>query len=704
MMTESGKIQGTSWSFGGLQGYEHRWGNYDVKNPADPAKRVGTPAYRSYMETLKKVEPNVFPDEQVTLPRAVTDLAALAGNPELAAFTYIRAECQRCHLGVRGRQKRGDYRGMGCAACHIPYSDNGLYEGGDPTIPKDEPGHLLVHAMQSTREAKVTAGDVAYSGIPLKTCETCHNRGKRIGVSFQGLMESAFETPYTEGGGGQIALHTKRYIAMHTDIHAREGMICQDCHTSIDVHGDGFIAGTNLAQIQIECPDCHGTPESYPWELPLGYGDEHAEQPQTGEPRGVATSLPQPLTEGTPYEPEDGYLLTARGNPFPEVVRRGNRVIVHAAGGKDIELRPLKLISRERSWEPAVEARVAMQQVEEHIDRMECYACHAKWVPQCYGCHLRIDFSEGKQCFDWVQAGHMHEKPENRNDTREGDYEVMIPGEVSEQRSYMRWEDPPLGVSGEGRICPVTAGCQPSVTVIGEDGETIILNHIFRTPPNTEGAGPEGQLAIDMSPGQPHTIGRARSCTSCHSSEKALGYGIEGGRLSGPWQNPVYVDLMTADFQLIPDKAEPQIEAIPNLEADWSRFVTEDGKQLQTVGHHWSLSRPMNNAERGNTDRDGVCLACHQEIPERSVAVSLLHHVAEAGDMLPKTDDEHAALLHKNILFAAWGQVGGGFLGVVGVLLIAVWLWRRRKEGRADAADKEGSTPVADGEDSGETP
>ena len=203
MMTESGKIQGTSWSFGGLEGYEHRWGNYEVKNPADPAKRVGTPAYRSYMEALGRLEPNVFPDGQTTVPAAVTDLTTLKDQPEQAAFTYIRSECQRCHLAVRGRQKRGDYRGMGCAACHIPYSDNGLYEGDDPTTPKDEPGHLLVHSIQSTREATVTVGDLTYSGIPLKTCETCHNRGKRIGVSFQGLMESAFESPFTEGGGGQ---------------------------------------------------------------------------------------------------------------------------------------------------------------------------------------------------------------------------------------------------------------------------------------------------------------------------------------------------------------------------------------------------------------------------------------------------------------------------------------------------------------------
>ena len=46
------------------------------------------------------------------------------------------------------------------------------------------------------------------SGQPVETCTTCHNRGKRIGVSYQGLMEAAWASPYTEGGGGQIGLHS----------------------------------------------------------------------------------------------------------------------------------------------------------------------------------------------------------------------------------------------------------------------------------------------------------------------------------------------------------------------------------------------------------------------------------------------------------------------------------------------------------------
>ena len=183
--------------FGSLSGYQHKWANYAVANPDSPDQRLGTAAYRQYMERLKQIEPNVFVDSHEPLPEALKfdELARLDDDPSLAAFTYIRQECQRCHHAVKGRQARGDYRGMGCSSCHIPYSNEGFYEGDDTTVPRDEPGHLLVHSIQGTRQAKVTVHDQTYSGIPVETCTTCHDRGKRIGVSFQGLMETPYHRP-----------------------------------------------------------------------------------------------------------------------------------------------------------------------------------------------------------------------------------------------------------------------------------------------------------------------------------------------------------------------------------------------------------------------------------------------------------------------------------------------------------------------------
>jgi len=215
--------------------------------------------------------------------------------------------------------------------------------------------------------------------------------------------------------------------------------------------------------------------------------------------------------------------------------------------------------------------------------------------------------------------------------------------------------------------------------VIGADGETLLLNHIFRSAAGLEGSGPEGQLCIDMSPANPHTNGRARKCESCHLSEKAAGYGIDGGTHTRGWDEPIVVDLMTADGTVLPKSARPQLEPIAGLGNDWSQFVTREGEQVQTVGHHFSLSRPLNNDERAHMDRRGVCLSCHEEIPSESLAVSLLHHTADVLGALPRTAESHSSLLNKILLLSAWVQVGGGAVG--GALFLAgmLWLWRRRR-------------------------
>ena len=135
----------------------------------------------------------------------------------------------------------------------------------------------------------------------------------------------------------------------------------------------------------------------------LRYGDEFDEQCLAESPRDVADHLLDFTEQGTVYPARDGYLLTARGNPYTNVVRDGNGVVVHTAGGKDLTLKPLKLIDLEDGL--STEGRVAMKSIAPHIEKMECYACHASWAPQCYGCHVKIDYSNGNTSYDWLAAG-----------------------------------------------------------------------------------------------------------------------------------------------------------------------------------------------------------------------------------------------------------------------------------------------------------
>jgi hypothetical protein len=589
------------------------------------------------MTAMIAAHPGQFPSELKQVPEV--DVEAISDHPKMAGITYSRQQCQRCHVGVTGREKRGDYRGAGCSSCHVPYSNEGLYEGGDPTIGKEQPGKLLVHRMQATRKSKVAHGNTSYTGIPSESCNSCHKRGKRIGVSYRGTMEFPYGSPYVAAGAKQPKLHTKTYLFIKDDLHHQTesrpgnpaaGLLCQDCHTSIDMHGDGTLFGTTLAQVEIECSDCRGTPTSFPWELPLGYGEEF-QQAARETPRGLAQDLPDYMAFATQYEAEDGYLLTARGNPFGKVVKKGNGVVLHSAGGFDFDVPVLKQIAAQESWRNTA-AEVAMTSVAAHMDSMDCYACHADWAPQCYGCHTTVDYSKGKTDIDWIHNANARKANGRTPDNELGTNGLTSAAKVSETRSYLRWETPILGINGEGRVSPMMPGCQVITTVIDKDGKTVARNEIWTTP---EGKG------LDHAAVQPHTAGgKARTCESCHDNPKALCYGIEDGHFLKGYDKGFIVDLETVKGQTMPRQTKMQSQAVPELDHDLSQIITRDGEQLVSIGSHWPLTGPLPEEMRAKMERTGLCVGCHQNMADET----LWAKVNSPGWV---NNEQHQAVMHR---------------------------------------------------------
>ena len=667
MMTEQGKIHGVLYSFGGLEGYEHTAANYDAKNPTDMHERLGSKSYKKYMQKLAKLNPQVYPSANKAIPKAPTAEEATK-HPELSAYTYLRNQCLRCHTASKGRQKRGDYRGMGCSACHIPYSNSGFYEGGDKTIPKNKPGHLLVHQIQASRNSVVHVNNINYTGIPTKTCSTCHNRGKRIGVSYEGLMETSYNPTYDDKGNAQPKLHTKHYIHLKEDIHRTKGMLCQDCHTTRDLHGDGFISGATLAPVEIECQDCHGTTKKYPWELPLGYGDEFDTKPALGKDRGVSQTIPQYLKKGTHYPKRDGYLKTARGNAYKNVVRDGDDVIVYLASGKTIRLKPLKALKKSKKL--SQKALVAMDSISTHTDTMECYTCHDTWVPQCYGCHVKIDYSNGYKSVDWLASAHDHDLHGTTAQMRGTLKEHLIDGKVTETRSYLRWEDPPLIQNGEGRISPAMPGCQVVITVIGKDGKAVWKNRVNMMPDYKNPKSKRKLPGIVMASVHSHTVQKeARSCESCHANPKAMGYGIGEGKLFGNQTTDWNVGLKTADGAMIPSHYITQKPKIENFGIDWSRYIDENATPLQTIDNHWNLAKALSKKQLSKLDRRGVCLACHQDIPRGTLGVSAMSHISQMAGIQIDTK-KHSDILNKILNISAIAEL----IGLVALLLIIIFI------------------------------
>ncbi len=108
---------------------------------------------------------------------------------------------------------------------------------------------------------------------------------------------------------------------------------------------------------------------------------------------------------------------------------------------------------------------------------------------------------------------------------------------------------------------------------------------------------------------------------------------------------------------------------------DLSQVVTRDGKQLQTVGHHWPGSSPLTQEQRERMERVGVCIACHQDIPDGNMAMSMITTAGDKLGMVPHSDIEHSALLNSDINWAAWTRI---LIPIFVFLALGFWFLKRR--------------------------
>ncbi len=432
------------------------------------------------------------------------------------ADDYLREECLRCHLYSYGANRFGDYRSSGCAACHMIYDDDGTYKGKDEAISTKSPGPKPV---PRPRLHRLTVK------IPPFQCIHCHNRGGRTGVSYIGTMESdGYGSPWGKRPGekGGKKTHGKYYNHLQPDIHFEKGLYCIDCHTENDLHGDGNIYSKKEQAVEIECQDCHGTTH------------------------------------------ETSRLKTSWGNPLPRLKLQDGKVWLVSATGKRHLVPQVKDVIEKGS----ADAKNAMT-ITAHMKRLECYACHSRWAPQCYGCHAQQDTST--KSFDWLnpletadpsQAGLAKNRAKTAYKWRE-------------TRSFLRWEDPGLGINSEGLVSPFIPGCQVIFTQIGPDGKCRVHNKVYNTT--------DGFYAIATNPIQPHTVSKkARSCEGCHASTKALGLGQD-----------IYITSSNG----------------VNIPFSLEKFVDINGTQLQATSHYGA--RPFNKEELKRIMRVNTCAACH---------------------------------------------------------------------------------------------
>ena len=325
-----------------------------IKSPhGTTAGHLGDGFYENGLVKTKKPTYSIFPvkDEDGDVPEhAIPATTQVPGFKSSGARDRIethysdlpRKACMHCHLYSEGRAVDGrlgldgDYRGEGCAACHVLYAEDGRSQSGDRSADRREPGHPKTHRFTSK--------------IPTSTCVTCHYGDATIGLHFRGMAQLVPGMP----AGPQVAGTTNRLLngtfyirddkITPPDVHHGAGMHCIDCHTVKDVMGDGNIYAQMDFAVEIECTSCHGTIEAV------------------------------------------SALTTSKGRRIDNLTRDGDQFfLVSKVTGKRHRVIQSKHVVDPDHRDYNARAAIAMTAVH---GRLECYTCHNGWNVNFFGFHF----------------------------------------------------------------------------------------------------------------------------------------------------------------------------------------------------------------------------------------------------------------------------------------------------------------------------
>ena len=280
------------------------------------------------------------------------------------ALDYFRKMCGSCHIGLE-KGVLPDFlsrKGGGCSACHNSMA-------GIDSKPREKRHPQIIRF------------------VPMANCVKCHNRSGRIGLSYQGMFESeGYGTPFIDGDFAPYQLDDGRfYLPMKPDIHYAKGLICIDCHTQKEIMGDGNMKAHIEEQIEIKCVTCHRSQN---------------ELNSLAKKEGILN--------------DNGQARDLSKRPISKInikkLKNGQIALLGKKDNSDHILNP-----------PLSEGCNSGAH-----SRLTCQACHATWVPQCYGCHVKAD------------------KSQKQLDKLSG---KMTYGSWTEFRSFIRYETPALGVN-----------------------------------------------------------------------------------------------------------------------------------------------------------------------------------------------------------------------------------------------------------------
>lgn len=535
---------------------------------------------------------------------------------------FLRKKCLRCHLNAEAPKRQGDYRATGCAACHMVYSNDGRTKTGDMAIKKadaDRPAKKDLSGIGPTAKRGYPLIHKFTAAVPTVQCVRCHS-GNREGTNYLGMAEHDYEKMYRSPrvkGGIPPTLYGIEQHFIKQDIHGERGMACIDCHNQSEVEGDGKSYDVGHQAVKVRCQDCHGTPTSMP-------------KTKAADAAAVKVAKSNPNYS---VSAGDQVVVTSGGTLLANVKKQGGKLMLTSK------------VTGKKHTVPVLADKASQpvnHQVAAHIDKMECHACHARYVPQDFALHvMREDYAGYKKWKRWREPdpntmlklfsnlGHQvgdkvkwekdiwGNKPKSPTAATSIDY---LTGEASlgvwySAWTYRNWEDVIFGKNSRGKSSIFKPQYQYFVSHIGA-GYGKATKDVKALKAKIDAADfPEekqklqgslkklqakldkevlidselmtagnGKSGLVMNPAAPHTTRTVvRRCEKCHQKAAAAGLGDAMYRRAKDEYIPLVESLrmgLPIDFQLA---------QLVTADGDVLQFSTHEGARPYNVGEVNSL-------------------------------------------------------------------------------------------------------------------
>lgn len=360
-----------------------------------------------------------------------------------------------------------------CANCHL--GKEKTYTGAWKGYEKGG-GCLACHLDHSSKDGKKVTHPSIHNNTKDERCFNCHSRSGRISLNYKGLQER------TSPDKDQVLVNLpdgRKVYKAESDIHHKAGMQCIDCHTSQGIMGDGKNHEHKEEAVKIECEDCHKKDKVVK--------TKSKSKISKNDLKYWKSFLAKKIKE-TPKQNSDS---KSKSKPKPKnndlnyiTTHKSKEKLKHIFSYKDSPV----FLKRKKDGKFLVIPTLGQHYAhgDEHKN-LSCDTCHTRWAPQCIGCHISyIPEEKG--------YNHMTGKAEQ--------------GRWQEEFGEFFADLPTLGRLKDGTIKPFIPGMKLTI--------------------DTSAFYKKKKKQIDknlFSPASPHTIGKSRTCESCHMSPLALGYG-----------------------------------------------------------------------------------------------------------------------------------------------------------------------------------